>query len=54
MTVLVILARAGLRRRRPLLGLAAVLALGLGVAIAALEASVRTEQAYSSYLRRPT
>lgn len=52
MTVLLALSRAGLRRRRPLLGLAALIALGLGVAIASLEASARTEDAYPSYLRR--
>ena len=46
------LARAGLRRRLPLLGLAVLLALGLGTAVASLEASVRTEEAYPSYLRR--
>lgn len=47
------LARAGLRRhRRGLLGLAVVLALGVGVALASLEAARRTENAYPSYLRR--
>ena len=44
------LARAGLRRGQGLVGLAMMLALGLGVAIASLEAARRTERAYPSYL----
>lgn len=52
MAVVVALARAGLRRGAALFGLAAVVALGLGVAIASLEAAARTEQAYPDYLRR--
>lgn len=52
-TAAFVLARAGLRRGlRPLLGLSLVLALGLGVTIASLEAAARTERAYPSYLRR--
>lgn len=48
-----VLARAGLRRhRRGLLGLSVVLALGLGVSMASLEAARRTENAYPAYLRR--
>src|SRR3954452_7772414 len=47
------LARAGVRRRRwPLVGLAAVVALGVGVSIAVFEAAWRTEHAYPEYLRR--
>ena len=47
------LARAGWRRRRgSLLGLALVVAIGTGVALTALEAAARTENAYPSYLRR--
>ena len=53
MSVALLLARAGLRRRRgSLVALAVVLALGLGVAIASLEAAARTGDAYPSYLRR--
>jgi len=52
MAVLLALTRASLRRRWPLFGLAAVIALGLGVAIASLEAAARTESAYPDYLRR--
>lgn len=40
------------RSRRPLAGLSVVLAVGLGVALASLEAARRTEDAYPSYLRR--
>lgn len=46
------LARGGFRRRRGLAGLAVLLALGIGVAIMALEAARRTERAYPSYLGR--
>lgn len=52
MTVALILARAGFRRRRALVGLSVLLAIGVGVALAALEAAHRTENAYPSYLRR--
>ena len=50
--VVLALARAGFRRRRALVGLSVVLALGMGVALAALEAAHRTAGAYPSYLRR--
>lgn len=47
------LARAGFRKhRRGLLGISVMLALGLGVALASLEAARRTENAYPAYLRR--
>ncbi len=47
------LARAVFRRHgRGLLGLAVVLALGIGLALASLEAARRTDSAYPSYLRR--
>ena len=46
------LARVLRRSRRSLLGLALVLAIGIGVALASLEAATRTESAYPSYLRR--
>ncbi|MDQ6909294.1 MAG: hypothetical protein M3Z84_00675, partial [Actinomycetota bacterium] len=53
MPAVFVLARAGLRTRRgSLLGLAIVLALGIGVTIASLEAAARTDRAYQSYLRR--
>ena len=53
MAVLLLLTRAGLRRRRgALVGLALALALGLGVAVASLEAAVRTDRAYPAYLAR--
>lgn len=46
------LARAGFRRRRALVGLSVALAIGVGVALASLEAAHRTANAYPSYLRR--
>lgn len=47
------LARNGLRRRVPeLVGLALVLALGLGTTMAALATAWRTDRAYPEYLRR--
>lgn len=53
MAVVWALARSGLRRRRSgLVGLAVVLALGLGVSMASLDAARRTQHAYPSYLRR--
>lgn len=53
MTALLALTRAGIRRRRgPLVGLALVVALGIGTAIASLEAAARTDSAYPKYLRR--
>lgn len=51
-TVVLALARAGFRRCRALVGLSVTLALGMGVAFAALEAAHRTAGAYDSYLRR--
>ena len=51
MAVVLALARAGFRRRG-LIGLAVVLAVGVGAAIASLEAARRTEEAYPAYLRR--
>jgi ABC-type antimicrobial peptide transport system permease subunit len=49
----VLLARNGLRRRgRALVGLAVVVALGIGAAIASLSAAWRTDHAYTEYLRR--
>ena len=52
MAVAMTLARAGFRRRRGLVGLSLALVLGIGAALAALEAARRTERAYPSYLRR--
>jgi hypothetical protein len=52
-SVALVLGRALLRRRRgSIVALAVVLALGLGVAIASLEAAARTDDAFPSYLRR--
>jgi FtsX-like permease family len=53
--MLVALALAGRDLRRPrgwLLGIALVLAVGLGVSVSALEAANRTEHAYPDYLQR--
>jgi len=46
------MARVLRRSRGALAGLSLVLAIGIGVALASLEAAVRTEDAYPSYLRR--
>ena len=47
------LARTGIRgRKAALAGLALVVASGVGVSLASLEAATRTERAYPSYLRR--
>ncbi|MEY2569847.1 MAG: putative transport system permease protein, partial [Acidimicrobiaceae bacterium] len=51
--VVAALAQANARRRLGgLLGIALVLAVGLGVSVSALEAATRTEHAYPDYLRR--
>lgn len=51
MTVAWTLARAGLRHRlRGLVGLAVVLAIGMGVSLAAFEVATRTENGFASYL----
>jgi hypothetical protein len=53
MHAVAILARSGLRRRwLALIGLSAVVALGIGAAIASLSAAWRTDHAYPEYLRR--
>ncbi|HVE45629.1 MAG TPA: FtsX-like permease family protein [Acidimicrobiales bacterium] len=52
MVVALALARSGLRHRRGLLGLSLVLTLGIGAALASLEAARRTERAYPAYLRQ--
>jgi hypothetical protein len=46
------MARPLRRSWAPLAGLALVLTVGIGVALGSLEAATRTENAYSSYLRR--
>lgn len=53
MGALTVLARTMARQQwRPLIGLAALLALGLGVSLAALAVAARTERAYDAYLDR--